>query len=298
MEPLHRSRSGDSLHSLQSLHVSSGTVIILNIGGKKFTTTVETLRREKDSYFVHLMDELKGEVSKELFIDRDPTHFRYILNYLRDGSVVFPLDYTSQKQLWVEINFYKLESLMNQMANRFQDSTLLNLNQMIKLNEWYFTQTTKQQSNINLCQKWKRIYRALNDGFEAKEFHACVDGKGATYTIIKSTDGYLFGGYLSHSWSSDMKFEVDPRTYLFTLINPHAIPPTRYSLKDTVTNNKINNGNDGPRFGMGDQYCGVAGGNFNFPTSFIDTTGKGNKTFTDSKNFKIYDIEVFVLADE
>ncbi|KIH45685.1 K+ channel tetramerization domain protein [Ancylostoma duodenale] len=65
-------------------------IIVLNVGGKKFSTTLETLTSTKPgdhTYFTSL-DYSKGEV----FIDRDPTVFKYILNFLREGRVIIPSD--------------------------------------------------------------------------------------------------------------------------------------------------------------------------------------------------------------
>lgn len=46
------------------------------------------------------------------FIDRDGTHFRYILNYLRDGNTYLPTDEQQADELYEEVCFYGLEDLM------------------------------------------------------------------------------------------------------------------------------------------------------------------------------------------
>ncbi|KAK6020017.1 K+ channel tetramerization domain protein [Ostertagia ostertagi] len=62
--------------------------IVLNVGGTKFSTSEATLksRPASEDCFFTTLDYSKGEV----FIDRDPTLFKYILNYLRDGRMMFP----------------------------------------------------------------------------------------------------------------------------------------------------------------------------------------------------------------
>ena len=47
------------------------------------------------------------------FIDRDGTHFRFILNYLRDGKTILPEDKTSLRQLEAEAKFYQIQGLIN-----------------------------------------------------------------------------------------------------------------------------------------------------------------------------------------
>ncbi len=56
------------------------------------------------------------------------------------------------------------------------------------------------------------IYRASRDGFEANKFHTKCDNKSKTLTIIKSTNGYVFGGLYG-----DVK--NDPNSFIFSLIN-------------------------------------------------------------------------------
>ncbi|KAM3911823.1 SH3KBP1-binding protein 1 [Leptodactylus fuscus] len=64
----------------------SGDVIHLNVGGKRFSTSRQTLTWVSDSFFSSLLSgrisSLKDETGA-IFIDRDPTVFAPILNFLR-----------------------------------------------------------------------------------------------------------------------------------------------------------------------------------------------------------------------
>lgn len=42
------------------------------------------------------------------FVDRDPTHFQRVLNYLRDGSCVLPANVGERKELLVEAQNYQV----------------------------------------------------------------------------------------------------------------------------------------------------------------------------------------------
>ena len=42
------------------------------------------------------------------FVDRDPTHFQRVLNYLRDGSCVLPASVEERKELLVEARNYQV----------------------------------------------------------------------------------------------------------------------------------------------------------------------------------------------
>jgi len=59
------------------------------------------------------------------------------------------------------------------------------------------------------------------------------NGKPNTLALIKSTTGYIFGGYTSVPWSSSGsgQYKTDSTAFLFTLTNPSYTP-----LKLNVTN--------------------------------------------------------------
>ena len=49
--------------------------------------------------------------------------------------------------------------------------------------------------------KWKLLYRASEHDYTGESFHEYCDDKGPTLVIIKSTEGWIFGGYTTQSWS-------------------------------------------------------------------------------------------------
>ena len=52
------------------------------------------------------------------FIDRDGTHFRYILNYLRTGELVVPDDKTIRHELLIEAKFYQVEGMIKALTQK------------------------------------------------------------------------------------------------------------------------------------------------------------------------------------
>ena len=65
----------------------------LNVGGSKFETTLSTLTRYPDSMLGAMFSgrhEVPPDDEGYVFIDRDGTHFRAILNFLRTGFVDQP----------------------------------------------------------------------------------------------------------------------------------------------------------------------------------------------------------------
>ena len=66
-------------------HVHFASTIKLNVGGQYFTTSLQTLTKDKGS-MLHAMFsgrfDSKPAEDGSYFIDRDGSHFRYILNYV------------------------------------------------------------------------------------------------------------------------------------------------------------------------------------------------------------------------
>jgi hypothetical protein len=176
----------------------------------------------------------------------------------------------------------------------FTGGTLLSREQKWELNEFYGEE----------YQKWLLIYKATRDGFGVSDFHRCCDNQGPTMTVIQSKEGgFLFGGYTSVSWKSVGDYVADNNNpFIFTLTNPHGIPPTKYSIQHTQ-HSIYDDRQYGPTFGGGhdlyvcDNSQTATGSYTRFPTSYIDTTNRGNDTFTGNKNFQTSDIEVYRLVE-
>jgi hypothetical protein len=173
--------------------------------------------------------------------------------------------------------------------------SLLRLEYQVILNEWVGS----------IGQNWRLIYKAKRDGFKAEDFHRCSDNQGPTLTIIQTKEnGCLFGGYTSQEWTSSTHYVEDKHNpFLFTLINLHNIPPTRYSIDLLDTEHAVpHSPTCGPTFGRGfdlhvcSESENTVGSCFKFPKSYIDTTSKGSLTFTGSDQFQTSDIEVYRLV--
>lgn len=98
-------------------------VILLNVGGCAFVTCRETLH---SGYFTGLLQTLgeEGEQVAEVFVDRDPTHFRYVLNWLR-GCRYLPEDDQTLTELMWEADFYALDDMISSItATRRRVSSL------------------------------------------------------------------------------------------------------------------------------------------------------------------------------
>ncbi len=95
----------------QELAKQEKQVITFNVGGTSFSTRVETLARFPDSFFAAYASG-KWDASKEMFIDRDPAVFHYIMVHLRGGDIdLFYLDRRTKAALVEAADYFQLTEL-------------------------------------------------------------------------------------------------------------------------------------------------------------------------------------------
>ena len=114
-----RDRFDEELRYLDDINKVTDSVIKLNVGGHVFMTSVLTLTRDPDSMLAAMFSgrhKLHITPDGAVFIDRDGTHFRYILNFLRDGSLrpgSLPDDKGIIQELIAEAEYYQLQGFLD-----------------------------------------------------------------------------------------------------------------------------------------------------------------------------------------
>lgn len=231
--------------------VHFGESVKLNVGGKLFDTSLSTLNKDPGS-MLHAMFsgrfDTKAREDGAYFIDRDGTHFRYILNFLRTNQLVLPDDKVVQKEVLVEAEFYQINGIMDILApNPFSKSTILNRAQSKTLVSWLPEEDSKLGEVVLL-------YRASRDGWASSDFHSSCDNKGVTVTIVKS-GSYIFGGYTDQPWESPSSgtYKDSAKAFLFSLVSSaRMIGPAKMTLKSGENNTATYCHSDyGPTFGQG-----------------------------------------------
>lgn len=97
----------------QIIQGQSGRVRV-NVGGHFYDTSLATLTKDAHSMLSAMFSGRYGliqDADGSYFIDRDGTHFRYILNFLRDNTVIVPPNYLLHMELLKEADFYQLDGL-------------------------------------------------------------------------------------------------------------------------------------------------------------------------------------------
>ena len=123
------------------------------------------------SFFNYLQDKSKANELRSMFN-------RKLLNSFIDE---YPLDMNNED---VQDFFYPIYS-------PFLKESIINEGQSYddKLREW-----------LGNDYRWKLLYRASEHGYTAESFHEYCDDKEPTLIVIKSSRGWIFGGYTTRSW--------------------------------------------------------------------------------------------------
>ena len=94
----------------------------MNVGGWRFTTSLNTLRSEQGSMLEKMFSgqfPIKKEQDGAVFIDRSGNYFDFILDYLRGNMVNVDdllFDDNTRKRLIKEAEYYQLEGMKNILA--------------------------------------------------------------------------------------------------------------------------------------------------------------------------------------
>ena len=189
-------------------HVHFSSTVKLNVGGQVFTTSLETMKKDAGSMLNAMFSgrfDTKPAEDGSYFIDRDGTHFRYILNYLRTGKLILPEDKVLKKEVLEEARFYQIQGVIDKLEPKpYSESMILSL-------EW---RDWLKEAVGTSYDEYHLLYRASVNGWGSSAFHSLCDNKGPTLVVVKSGN-YIFGGYTEESWSSKCYFlHVNPMLYV------------------------------------------------------------------------------------
>ena len=113
-------------------------IVNLNIGGNKFTTSLQTLQMDPKSMLGAMFSGrhlLVRQDDGSIFLDRDGTHFRIILNYLR-GNICsinqLPDDKLTLSDLLSEVDYYQLEGLRDILKPNEKDRNIIDQTELEK----------------------------------------------------------------------------------------------------------------------------------------------------------------------
>ena len=192
--------------------------------------------------------------------------------------------------------YFPVESASFILQGSEINSNILSKHQSSQIESWL--------SEDGVSGDLELLYQGSRDGWKASDFHAKCDNKGATITVIRSSDGFIFGGFSDKPWKSSggVWCESD-KAFLFSLKSPsNEVGMAKMRIKQNGCSNAIYHYYTlGPTFGGGHDLrisnkpnnnsnsCSNLGVTYELPSGQTDTFLAG------SKNFKVSEIEVFQI---
>uniref|UniRef100_A0A7S1FYD7 Potassium channel tetramerisation-type BTB domain-containing protein n=1 Tax=Corethron hystrix TaxID=216773 RepID=A0A7S1FYD7_9STRA len=90
--------------------------VLFDVGGKKYKTARSLLNDHPETMLARMASqEWNPDAGKKLFIERDGERFRYVLDYLRDGKAILPID-VSKEALLIDMEFYGINVRENDIT--------------------------------------------------------------------------------------------------------------------------------------------------------------------------------------
>ena len=143
-----------------------------------------------------------SSVSKAFYIDLKMSYLDGIEDYLKNGKKInkqlIKKSYYYQdsfkminelKMIGIELNGKEKREICACFQYLRGSAILLNDQYDYILREW-----------LGYGFQMKLIYRASDHDYTAESFHECCDDKRPTLVIVKSSGGYIFGGFTTQSW--------------------------------------------------------------------------------------------------
>jgi len=235
--------------------------IILNVGGEHFSTSLATLRAKNGTYLDKMFRNGSNTICSadgSYFIDRDPSTFEYVLEYLRtDDMLVKSGEESVRMQALGDAEYFQLPELLQVYLrwSSLRDGLDLSYSEFSFLNE-ELRGVSKELGGL--------LYQASKDGDASSNFHGRCDNKGANVVIIETTAGNMFGGFIDVSWSSSSGWSSSSKAFLFRL-RPAM---KRYNKRNGSNNAIYRHSSYGPLFGNGND-LNIASNCMDYATSYV-----------------------------
>ncbi|KAJ5069911.1 pep-cterm sorting domain-containing protein [Anaeramoeba ignava] len=148
-------------------------------------------------------------------------------------------------------------SLIFRKRSQFNSSIISKKKHIKYLKEWI--------GKNSIFSSLKLGFSTENNGWNCEKWHDICDDKGPTLVIIKTTKGFVFGGYSEVGWITNMEKWTsffadpagnigDPNAFIFSLKNPQNSKPQKFTLEKEKQKRAIyyDYSKNGPHFGSND----------------------------------------------
>ncbi|CAJ0591158.1 unnamed protein product [Cylicocyclus nassatus] len=150
----------DPSQANQGEQSKTGGRLRINVGGTIFETTVSTLTRLNDTMLSALVSNRWNQSNQEeIFVDRNPTYFGKVLDYLRDGeNFAVPTDHDVRECLRREADFYNLSELAKMCSPGLHVGDWVMWKEDAVEAKWkFFARDVDTHSNMINYEEWKHV---------------------------------------------------------------------------------------------------------------------------------------------
>ena len=167
---------------------------------------------------------------------------------------------------------------------------------ILRYNELYLIETgVKTKLNKNI-KKFTLLYKAINEGFLASNFHSKCDGKKNTVTLVETLNGKRFGGFTDIAWDQSSGYKHGSNGFIFSL-DDKSIYYNKSNQYEIYCQSDY-----GPTFGGGHDFyicdkCNTSNSSYDNSGYTYDTKGK-KYAMAGASGFYVKDYEVYLLEFE
>ena len=281
------------------LDVAGNDRLKLNVGGERVVLQRDTVLQFPESKLAALFsgrweNQLLRDKRNRIFMDVNPVCFRLIIEALFQFKLAGPNE---------EIPFVEPPDELQEVYNKWLD--FFGLRGILRAKSPTLSILADREDHTMWLQeqvcsaRWELLYRASSDGWVAQEFHARCDNRGPTLTLIRTTEGYIFGGYTDQSWNSCLSWIPSSKAFLFTVHCHARLSPTKLPVANQ-SHATYGHSSYGPVFGGGHEIriadrANVNPSTTNFAGHYSCPTGLSRAFLTGSSQFFVSEIEVFLV---
>lgn len=107
---------------------NSNQIIRFNVGGKKFATYSKTLLNIPDTLFYKIILSKRLDLNNEIFLDRSPTMFGHILDFLRYNTINYKrFNKEEKEELKIEADYFEIGEIAEYLEEQLKCLEMIGL---------------------------------------------------------------------------------------------------------------------------------------------------------------------------
>jgi hypothetical protein len=251
-------------------NMKANTILKLWIDGEIIPVKKSTMCICKGSHLAHNFNDIEwvekysvtlDDGMQVILIENSPLIFKTIINQLRLRAMMTSIDGVMPLMKMSNVkDMTLLESTISTLFTGQEEFILGDKDSIDSViltspSEDYHIKTWLGEANRE--SEPELLYRASQDGWMISNFHEKCDEKGgATLTVVKTSEGYVFGGYSDRSWGGNTGWKSSNNAFLFSLKCHEGLAPTKMKIKSGQNRQAVYAYSScGPSFGGGHDLC-------------------------------------------